>query len=176
MRRREPVAVSFDEVNARDLWSYGIHSIEDQRELLSDLLDKAGGHPALAGAVQRALEATEEFVLWLKAQAPARTGPSGVGVENYDWYLANVQLLPYTWADEVTLAQRELARASYLIGKLEIDELLSARARQLGSAFTLRQAIDEIDAVGLIPVSLVRWELTGESGRVPGVGWPAKRP
>ncbi|TMA13176.1 MAG: hypothetical protein E6J86_11310 [Deltaproteobacteria bacterium] len=117
MRRREPVAVSFDEVNARDLRSYGIHSIEDQRELLSDLLDKAGGHPALAGAVQRALEATEEFVLWLKAQAPARTGPSGVGVENY-----------------------------------------------------------EIDAVGLIPVSLVRWELTGESGRVPGVGWPAKRP
>ena len=103
MRRREPVAVSFDEVNARDLRSYGIHSIEDQRELLSDLLDKAGGHPALAGAVQRALEATEEFVLWLKAQAPARTGPSGVGVENYDWYLANVQLLPYTWADEVTL-------------------------------------------------------------------------
>ena len=54
--------------------------------------------------------------------------------------------------------------------------LLLYMARQLGSAFTLRQAIDEIDAVGLIPVSLVRWELTGESGRVPGVGWPAKRP
>src|SRR5207253_717189 len=35
---------------------------------------------------------------------------------------------------------------------------------------------DEIDASGLIPVSLVRWELTGESGGVPGVGWPAKRP
>src|SRR5438876_7111933 len=135
--------------NARDPWSYGIRSIEDQRELLMDLRDKAGGHPVLAAAARRALEATEEFVLWLKAQAPAKTGPSGVGVENYDWYLANVQLLPYTWADEVTLAQRELARASYLIGKLEIDELLSARARQLGSAFTLRQAIDEIDAVGL---------------------------
>ena len=26
-----------------------------------------------------------------------RPGPSGVGVENYDWYLKNVQLVPYTW-------------------------------------------------------------------------------
>src|SRR2546427_4061035 len=98
--------------NARDLWSYGIRSIEDQRELLMDLRDKAGGNPVLAAAARRALEATEEFVLWLKAQAPAKTGASGIGVENYDWYLANVQLLPYTWVDEVTLAQRELARAT----------------------------------------------------------------
>ena len=38
-------------------------------------------------------------------------GPSGVGVENYTWYLQNVQLLPYTWQDVLTLMQRELARA-----------------------------------------------------------------
>ena len=30
---------------------------------------------------------------------------------NYDWYLKNVQLVPYTWRDEVTLMERELARA-----------------------------------------------------------------
>jgi hypothetical protein len=34
-----------------------------------------------------------------------------VGVENYDWYLKNVQLVPYTWQAEVTLMERELARA-----------------------------------------------------------------
>jgi len=77
------------------------------------------------------------------------------------------------WFEQHLYLQQPGYGTSYVLGKLEIDELLSARARQLGSAFTLRQAIDEIDASGLIPVSLVRWELTGESGHVPGVGWPA---
>jgi hypothetical protein len=364
--------------NARDLWNRGTRSIEDQRKILSDLRGKAGPNPALRPSVERALEATDDFIRWLKARAATKTGPSGVGVENYDWYLANVQLLPYTWAQELTLMQRELARAtsalaleehrnralppltpvasaeeherkfsagvteymaflarhdiltvqpymdaalrartgqyttarplefftevdyrdpvlmrthgyhwfdlarmqhephpspirrgpllynvfdtrtegfatameelmmnaglcdlrprsrelvhillaqraaraigdlrmhsnemsldeaarfaaehtprgwlrlhgetvwfeqhlylqqpgygtSYVIGKLEIDQLLETRARQLGDAFTLRRFIDEIAATGLIPVSLVRWELTGERGGVPGV-------
>src|SRR5262249_14535091 len=67
--------------------------------------------PPLAARVQRALEATDGFIRWLEEQASSKTGPSGVGIENYNWYLANVQLLPYTWADELVLAQRELARA-----------------------------------------------------------------
>ena len=55
--------------------------------------------------------ATDAFAGWLEAQAPSKTGPSGVGVENYDWYLKNVQLVPYTWRDEVVLMERELTRA-----------------------------------------------------------------
>src|SRR5438046_3651820 len=98
--------------NARDLWRQGIRAQEQQRNVLAQLRDQAAPHPALAAAVSRALDATDEFVRWLKAQAAAKTGPSGIGVENYDWYLANVQLLPYTWAGELTLAQRELARAT----------------------------------------------------------------
>jgi len=61
--------------------------------------------------VQRALEASDAFVNWLEQQAPSKTGPSGIGIENYDWYLGNVQLVRYRWADEVLLMQRELARA-----------------------------------------------------------------
>ena len=371
--------------NARDLWRQGIRAQEQQRNVLAQLRDQAAPHPALAAAVSRALDATDEFVRWLKAQAAAKTGPSGIGVENYDWYLANVQLLPYTWAGELTLAQRELARAtaalaleehrnrglpepapvasaeehqrrfndgvteymaflaqrdilsvrpdmdaalrarvgqytatrpleffaevdyrdpvllrthgyhwfdlarmqhdphpspirrgallynifdsrteglatameelmmqaglcdtrprsrelvyillaqraaraigdlrmhanqwsieqaarfassntprgwlrlegetvwfeqhlylqqpgygtSYLIGKLEIDELIAARYRALGGAFSLRRFMDELDAAALVPISLVRWELTGDSDRVPGVGWPQSAP
>ena len=55
--------------------------------------------------------ATDEFAAWLETGAASKTGPSGVGVENYDWYLQNVMLLPYTWRDLVTLMERELARA-----------------------------------------------------------------
>ena len=52
--------------------------------------------------MQRARDATDAFAAWLDAQAPSKRAPSGVGVENYDWYLKNVQLVPYTWQDEVT--------------------------------------------------------------------------
>ena len=51
---------------------------------------------------------------------------------------------------------------SYLIGKIEIDRLIAARRRQLGDAFTLKRFMDEYNAAGLIPVSLLRWELTGQ--------------
>ncbi len=97
--------------NARDLWLYGIRDVKAQHAALADLARKASGHAALTAAVQKALDATDGFLQWLEAQAPSKTGPSGVGVENYDWYLANVQLVRYRWADEVLLMERELARA-----------------------------------------------------------------
>jgi len=370
--------------NARDFWIYGIRSVKRQRALLAEFASKVSSQPALAATVQRGLEATDSFIRWLEEQASSKNGPSGVGVENYNWYLANVQLLPYTWAEEMTLAERELARAraslaleehknrglppqkpiasaeehrvrfnsavseymafleqrdvltirkhmdpalrghvgqysaarplefftevdyrdpvlmrthgyhwfdlarmqhdphpspvrrgallynifnsktegfatameelmmheglcdarprsreliyillaqrgaraiaelrmhanqfsleeaakfasantprgwlslegktvwgeqhlylqqpgygtSYVIGKIEIDKLIAERARQLSSAFTLRKFMDEKDAAGLIPVSLLHWELTEEAGEVPGVGRPTAR-
>src|SRR5262249_59188250 len=86
-------------------------SMKAQREGLAELSSKTVPYPPLVGAVQSALEATDGFIRWLEERAPSKKGRSGVGIENYDWYLANVQLLPYTWADEMTICQRELARA-----------------------------------------------------------------
>ena len=51
---------------------------------------------------------------------------------------------------------------SYVVGKIEIEKLLADRERQLGERFTMTQFVDELDAAGLIPISLLRWELTGE--------------
>ena len=50
---------------------------------------------------------------------------------------------------------------SYLTGKIEVEKLLAERKQQLGERFTMRQFMDEFNAVGLIPTSLLRWELTG---------------
>jgi hypothetical protein len=50
---------------------------------------------------------------------------------------------------------------SYLIGKIEIEKLLSDRRREQGDAFSLKRFMDEFNAAGLIPASLLRWELTG---------------
>lgn len=35
------------------------------------------------------------------------------------------------------------------------------RAHQLGDDFTLKQFMDEFQASGMIPISLIRWEMTG---------------
>jgi uncharacterized protein (DUF885 family) len=75
------------------------------------------------------------------------------------------------WFEQHLYLQQPGYGTSYVIGKLEIDRLLAARAQQLGAEFTLRRFMDEKDAAGLIPVSLLRWELTGDSAEVPGVGW-----
>jgi hypothetical protein len=65
---------------------------------------------------------------------------------------------------------------SYVVGKIEFEELLAERARQLGADFTLRGFMDEVDQAGLIPVSLIRWELTGEATQVEGMTVGASAP
>ena len=51
---------------------------------------------------------------------------------------------------------------SYLVGKIEIEKLLARRRQQLGDRFQMAAFMDELNAAGMIPAALVRWELTGE--------------
>jgi uncharacterized protein (DUF885 family) len=51
---------------------------------------------------------------------------------------------------------------SYLIGKIEIEKLIADRREQLGEKFTMKGFMDGFNAVGLIPATLVRWEMTGK--------------
>jgi hypothetical protein len=71
----------------------------------------AGTSAELETDIERAREATDEFHAWLEAEYPSKTGLSGVGIENYDWYLKNVHLIPTSWEEEVTIMRRELARS-----------------------------------------------------------------
>ena len=56
---------------------------------------------------------------------------------------------------------------SYVMGKNETERLLVERVIQLGDRFTRKRFMDEFAAVGVIPVSMVRWELTGNDNEVP---------
>jgi hypothetical protein len=97
----------------QDLWTFGTREIREQStelQRLSARLAEAGPKELVAD-VDRARAATDAFAAWLDGQAPSKTGPSGIGIDNYNWYLRNVDLLPYTWQDELTLMERELARA-----------------------------------------------------------------
>jgi hypothetical protein len=98
--------------NGRDLWTFSAGDVRDQSATLADLETRvAGDEPTLLANVRRAKAATDSFSTWLAAKIPSKTGSSGIGVAHYDWYLKNVQLMPYTWQDEVRLMERELARA-----------------------------------------------------------------
>jgi len=214
--------------NARDLWVFGTSSLKQQSADLAALAARVGdGAGSLRTDVSRAKEATDAFAAWLEAQARSKTASSGVGVENYNWYLKHVlHLVPWEemmlqagmfdarprareliyimlaeraaralgdlWihSNELTLEQAaQFASAntprgwlrldantvgaeqhlylqqpaygtSYITGKIQVEALLSGRKQQLGDRFTMKGFMDDFDASGLIPVSLLRWELT----------------
>jgi uncharacterized protein (DUF885 family) len=112
--------------NARDLWVYGEEGLRSQSRTLasfeagtllmstlegSQQADMSGTAPELRGAVAKAHKATDDFVAWLERMAPGKTGPSGVGKEDYTWYQQNVHFIPFNWDEEVVLLHRELERA-----------------------------------------------------------------
>ncbi|MEM6378153.1 MAG: hypothetical protein AAF705_08065 [Bacteroidota bacterium] len=99
--------------NARDLWVAGIRDIRTQSKTLADILDRPGvkDDADITAAVDAAVASTDDLAEWLEEQAPSKTGPSGIGKDNYTWYLQNVHLVPLTWEDEVMILKRELARA-----------------------------------------------------------------
>lgn len=99
--------------NAKDLWITGIRDIRNQITDLNALKNRPGiaRDRQIVKAIDQAILATQDLVTWLEEQAPSKTGPSGIGKENYTWYQQNVHLVPMTWEDEVLLLKRELTRA-----------------------------------------------------------------
>ncbi len=106
--------------NARDLWVAGIRDIRTQSAVLSRMLgaDGVAKDKKLVEAINQAKASTDDLAAWLESQADSKTGPSGIGKENYTWYLQNVHLVPLTWEDEVMILKRELYR-SWAALKLE---------------------------------------------------------
>lgn len=99
--------------NARDLWIAGIRDIQTQSANLGSMLELPGVTDDLemTEAIEAAIRSTNALAEWLSTEAKHKTGPSGIGKENYTWYLQNVHLVPLTWEDEVMILKRELARA-----------------------------------------------------------------
>jgi hypothetical protein len=54
----------------------------------------------------------------------------------------------------------------YVTGKFLLDELMKDYSHQLRDGFTVRRFFDDLNATGLIPVSLIRWQLTGRDDEI----------
>jgi len=99
--------------NAKELWDAGIQNLRQQRDNLIVIKTSLNltDDNIINEEINKAINSTEEFISWLEQESINKTGPSGIGKENYTWYQQNVHLLPMTWEDEVRLLQRELDRA-----------------------------------------------------------------
>ncbi len=119
--------------NAKDLWVAGIRDIRSQSEGLTAILDQEGvsEDEEVTAALQAAIAATDDLAEWLASEAGSKTGPSGIGKENYTWYMQNVHLVPLTWEDEVMILKRELARAW---SSLKLEEHRNRKLPELTAA------------------------------------------
>lgn len=82
----------------------------------------------------------------------------------------NIDKTPYGWLPEdsatmwhdIELYMRQPTYGvGYLIGSVQLQKLMADCGFQLGEGFNLRTFMDEFLAAGMIPVTLIRWEMTG---------------
>jgi uncharacterized protein (DUF885 family) len=52
------------------------------------------------------------------------------------------------------------------MGKVELEKLLADVAMQEGDRFDIKSFHDRFRAAGSIPISLIRWEMTGRDDEV----------
>jgi hypothetical protein len=164
--------------NAADLWRYGHRAFDDQSEVLGNLVAGTlvmntldgrkpatirGASPALLRAAANAKAATDDFAAWIKAEAPKKTGPSGVGKENYNWYVKNVEMLPWDLDTQVALLERELDRS---VAALRLEEV---RNRALPP---LQPATDPVAYKALVDAKAVRFsQFLADTGLIPDAPW-----
>jgi uncharacterized protein (DUF885 family) len=68
---------------------------------------------------------------------------------------------PHLWHEMETTLRQVGWHAQMVVGKVHFMKLLRDTAQQRGDEFNLRQFMDEFFAAGVIPTSLIRWEMTG---------------
>jgi hypothetical protein len=52
---------------------------------------------------------------------------------------------------------------SYVTGKHLLEDLVRLRAQQLGRDFSMNRYFDEVNAAGMIPVPMIRWQVLGQA-------------
>ncbi len=118
---------------------------------------------------------TRELIWILLAQRAAR-GLGGLYQHGHEMSLDEAATFASKWtpwdllpADGNTIQREEQFYlrqpsygTSYVIGKLVVERLVAEYARQRDGEFVLGEFMDEFNASGIIPMSLIYWEMTGD--------------
>lgn len=68
---------------------------------------------------------------------------------------------PHLWFEMATTLRGVGHHMLMVVGKVQFMKLLRDRSQQLGDEFELQAFMDDFFESGLIPMSLIRWEMTG---------------
>lgn len=129
----------------------------------------------LAGGTEHSPRADEYMMLFGIFRA-ARV-PADINMQRNVWSVAEAvdyMRAQTPWLDEDVArvdAEIYLRRppgygVAYTIGKLQMDALLADRSTQLGEDFSLREFHDAFMAAGRLPISLIRYEMTGAADEI----------
>ena len=131
---------------ARDFAKFAIRNFEREIEFY-EVMGKALAekHPETADAASDAADSVRRYVQWLQDNQHTMAEKAGLGKDNYDWWLRNVQLSPWGWENNNRIIQQEYNRA---ITFLKLEEHRNRDLPPLDVAMTdrayhasLRQAL-----------------------------------
>jgi len=105
-------------------------------------------HPQLVPDAKRAYAAIEDYHEWLVENKGKMKSSDGVGIENYNWWLKNVWLFPYTWDECRVILEREYGRGMAYLKLMEnrnhkLPEAMLATTEE-GYALRYREAEEEL--------------------------------
>ena len=147
---------------------YSAGRVEGWATYLEEAMMQAG----LFADQPRVRELIQIFGIFRAARVPAdvwlQTRRMNVN-EVVDYWLPRVPYLDRNVARvdaEIYLRRPPGYGIGYTIGALQMQRLLADRKRQLGDEFVLRTFHDEVMRAGRLPLSLIRWEMTGMDDEV----------
>jgi uncharacterized protein (DUF885 family) len=90
----------------------GVRVQQSGLQRLQSLSSKATAakYPDVAKAADGAARALAEFASWIRTSAPTWKAPGHFGLDNFNWYLHNVMMMPFTAEELLSLAERDLGR------------------------------------------------------------------
>jgi hypothetical protein len=139
---------------AHDLAKIAIHYINREASRYERLASRtAEHHPDLVPLCKQAENAVRNYGKWLETNKDRMTAPAGIGIENYNWYLKNVHLFPYTWEQCQLIVEHEYSR---IITFLKLEEQRNRNLPPLEVADTAEEYYRRLDEALLYVVKFLR--------------------
>ena len=128
----------------------------------------------LAGITRDVPRADELFYVALMKRASRIFAEANMHAGVFSLDEANRYMIDYVPYMEEDLGRYDLegylrrpgSGSGYIIGKIQLEKLLSEQALELGDDFDLGAFHDEVLSRGMIPLTLIRWEMTGVDDEV----------
>ena len=128
----------------------------------------------LAGLTDAVPQADELFYVALMKRASRIYAEAMMHAGAFSLEEANRYMIDYVTYMEPDLGRYDLAGylrrpgsgSGYIIGKIQLEQLLSERALASGPDFDLGAFHDAVLNQGMIPLTLIRWEMTGAADEV----------